>query len=168
MAKFCEYRDLFKWNKQLMEDDWNDGQTYVLKTVHKGKGTEFTNTAKVGDQKNDAHKVALEHKTKATEKDTLGGFECEVKAKNSGEIGYDCKWDYLKQFEGFENVRILGKGACNKNQVPLALGFSYLTDTFKYDCYQDCSKDYGMTFNSTYRATDWMIFGVTKSWKSIM
>lgn len=25
-----------------------------------------------------------------------------------------------------------------------------------------------MTFNSTYRVTDWMIFGVTKSWKSIM
>ena len=42
MAKFCEYRDLFKWNKQLMEDDWNDGQTYVLKTVHKGKGTVST------------------------------------------------------------------------------------------------------------------------------
>lgn len=36
MAKFCEFRDLFKWNKQLMEDDWNDGQAYFLKTVHKG------------------------------------------------------------------------------------------------------------------------------------
>ena len=36
MAKFCEFRDLFKWNKQLMEDDWNDGQAYFLKTVNKG------------------------------------------------------------------------------------------------------------------------------------
>ena len=36
MAKFCEFRDLFKWNKQLMEDDYNDGQAYFLKTVHKG------------------------------------------------------------------------------------------------------------------------------------
>jgi hypothetical protein len=37
MAKFCEYRDLFKWNKGLMEDDWNDGQAYVVKTVNKSK-----------------------------------------------------------------------------------------------------------------------------------
>ena len=46
MAKFCEYRDLFKWNKQLMEDDWNDGQTYVLKTVNKAsdKTVSITNT----------------------------------------------------------------------------------------------------------------------------
>lgn len=37
MAKFCEYRDIFKWNKQLMEDDYNDGQSYFLKTVNKSK-----------------------------------------------------------------------------------------------------------------------------------
>ena len=43
MAKFCEYRDLFKWNKALMEDDWNDGQTYVLKTVNKGPGGTVSN-----------------------------------------------------------------------------------------------------------------------------
>ena len=39
MAKFCEYRDLFKWNKNLMEDDWNDGQAYVLKHTVKGNDT---------------------------------------------------------------------------------------------------------------------------------
>ena len=35
MAKFCEYRDLFKWNKNVMEDDWNDGQAYMLKLAMK-------------------------------------------------------------------------------------------------------------------------------------
>lgn len=35
MAKFVEMRDLFKWNKQLMEDDWNDGQAYVVKATTK-------------------------------------------------------------------------------------------------------------------------------------
>ena len=36
MANFVEYKDMFKWNKGLMEDDWNDGQAYVVKTAHKG------------------------------------------------------------------------------------------------------------------------------------
>lgn len=96
MAKFCEYRDLFKWNKQLMEDDWNDGQTYVVKMVNKKAGAEFTNTAKVADAKSDAHKVALEHKFKVVSKDVANGLEAEVKVKNSGEIAHETKCDYLK------------------------------------------------------------------------
>lgn len=45
----------------------------------------------------------------------MNGFETEFKLKNSGEIAADCKVDYLKQFEGFENVRLLAKGTMNKN-----------------------------------------------------
>jgi len=168
MAKFCEYRDLFKWNKQIMEDDWNDGQTYVLKTTSKCGDAELTNTAKVADQKNDAHKVALEHKTKFVNKEVLNGLETEFKLKNSGEVAYECKSDYLKQFEGFENVRLLGKGALNKNQIPLTAGVSFMNNSVKFDWYNDLSKDYGATMNYTYRATDWMILGVTKSWKSVL
>ena len=43
-----------------------------------------------------------------------------------------------------------------------------MNDTVKYDYYQDASKDYGASMNMTYRATDWMILGGTKSWKSIL
>jgi len=32
------YRDLFKWNKNLMEDDWNDGQHIVIKNKAKKNG----------------------------------------------------------------------------------------------------------------------------------
>ena len=35
MAKFCEYRDMFKFNKNVMEDDWNDGQAYMVKLATK-------------------------------------------------------------------------------------------------------------------------------------
>jgi hypothetical protein len=43
-----------------------------------------------------------------------------------------------------------------------------MTNTVKYDFYGDASKDYGATMNGTYRATDWMILGFTKSWKSML
>jgi len=36
MAKFEKYGDIFSFNKKLMEDDWNDGQKYVLKMKNKG------------------------------------------------------------------------------------------------------------------------------------
>ena len=48
------------------------------------------------------------------------------------------------------------------------MGLSYMNDTVKYDYYQDASKDYGATMNMTYRVTDWLIYGGTKSWKSIL
>ena len=50
----------------------------------------------------------------------------------------------------------------------MTLGLSYMSDTVKYDMYNDCSKDYGMTINMTYRATDHMILGGTKTWKSVL
>lgn len=43
-----------------------------------------------------------------------------------------------------------------------------MNDTVKADFYNDVSKDYGLTVNYTYRPLDWMIFGVTKSWKSVL
>lgn len=110
----------------------------------------------------------MEHKTKIVNKEWLNGLEYEFKFKNSGEVAYDCKMDYLKQFEGFENVRLLAKGTINKNQTPYTMGLSYMNDTVKYDLYQDMSKDYSATQNITYRATDWMIIGGTKSWKSML
>lgn len=109
MAKFCEYRDMFKWNKNVMEDDWNDGQAYMVKLATKNGPAEFTTTAKVAEEKSAAHKLALEWKNKYVDKDALGGLDFEVKVKNSGEVAADYKSDVLKQYEGFENVRLLYK-----------------------------------------------------------
>lgn len=95
MAKFVEYRDLFKWNKDLMEEDWNDGQAYVVKHTTKGAGATFTNTAKAADAKSDSHKVALETKCKYETKE-FNGAVFEGKIKNNGEVSIDYKFDYLK------------------------------------------------------------------------
>lgn len=43
-----------------------------------------------------------------------------------------------------------------------------MSDTIKYDTYNDISKDYGATMNMTWRVTDSMIYGVTKTWKSVL
>lgn len=56
---------------------------------------EFTQTVKVAEPKNDAHKVALEHKSKWVTK-SMGGADMEWKFKNNGEIACDLKFDGLK------------------------------------------------------------------------
>lgn len=33
------YRDFFGFNQKLMEEDWNDGQKYVIKLKQKGDET---------------------------------------------------------------------------------------------------------------------------------
>lgn len=170
MAKFCEYRDLFKWNKQLMEDDWNDGQAYTVKHTLKGEDTEFVTTAKVGEAKSDAHKVSLEHKMTMKTKgaDITGPFDSEVKLKNNGEMACDMKFDFLKSYEGLENVRLLAKGTYNSNATPGSFGFSFLNDTVKYDQLMETTGNNGMKINCTYQAAPWLILGCTKSWKSFM
>ena len=50
--------------------------------------TEFTNTAKLGEAKSDAHKVSLENKSKFTMFDA----EAEWKIKNNGEVTMDMKY----------------------------------------------------------------------------
>ena len=32
------YKDFFKWNRELFEDDWNDGKGYVAKLKAKSSG----------------------------------------------------------------------------------------------------------------------------------
>jgi hypothetical protein len=60
MSSFEDYGDLFKWNRCLMEDDWNDGQQYVLKIKNKGPSTEFATTFKAGQAKDGKHKLSAE------------------------------------------------------------------------------------------------------------
>jgi len=169
MAKFTEYRDIFKWNKQLMEDDWNDGQAYVVKHVMKGDDTEFTTTAKVGEAKGDSHKVSLEHKMKLNQtKDNAYPFDSEIKLKNNGEIHADVKSDFLKSYEGLEHVRVITKGCYNTNATPWSLGFSYMNDTVKTDLLVDTSGDHSATANFNWQVAPWLIFGGTKTWKNAL
>ena len=84
---FENYNDLFKWNKNLMEDDWNDGQHLVVKAKQKGDHHEFANTIKVADAAADgSHKIATEQKLKAD----VGKYaEFEVKMKNHNKFSYE-------------------------------------------------------------------------------
>jgi|DEB0MinimDraft_12_1074336.scaffolds.fasta_scaffold06633_6 hypothetical protein len=89
MSEFEDYSDLFKWNRCLMEDDWNDGKQYVLKIKNKGpQGTEFATSFKVGEEKDGKHKLAAEEKLKFKHPE-CGGMEWEVKLKNDG----SCSWE---------------------------------------------------------------------------
>jgi len=50
MAKFVKFGDMFKWNKNLMEDDFNEGKLYTVK--HKKKldgGAEIETNVKVDE-----------------------------------------------------------------------------------------------------------------------
>ena len=113
MAKFGAYRDLFKFNKTLMEDDYNDGQAYTLKLTNKGdKGFENTLTAKVGEAKDGAHKLALEEKMKEAFTE-LGGMNYEGKWKNNGDMEGEAKYGMFAKVTGLDSVKPIWKVCAN-------------------------------------------------------
>ena len=73
MSKFEDFGDLFNFNRELMEDDYNDGQLYVIKHKKKAGTSEFGTTVKVGEKKDGVSKLALEEKIKAKTKE-FGGW----------------------------------------------------------------------------------------------
>ena len=99
------YRDLFSWNRELFEDDWNDGKLYTIKLKNKGKGMvsdslltlvqDFGTTAKIGAEKDGKHAADFEQKVKVTV-DDASGMECELKAKNNGTFSWTWESDALK------------------------------------------------------------------------
>lgn len=95
MSKFEDFGDLFNFNRDLMEDDYNDGQKYVVKWKKKAGSTEFATTVKVGDAKEGASKLAVEEKLKLKMKEA-GGIQLESKIKNSGDVTYELESDCLK------------------------------------------------------------------------
>jgi len=107
MTKFVQWKDMFDFNKRLMDFDWNDGQAYTLEYKIKKEKYELKNTAKVGEG-NNGHKVGLESKVKFNIEE-FGGLESECKIKNNGEISGEIKSDYLKAFEGFDGVQLAAK-----------------------------------------------------------
>lgn len=62
----------------------------------------------------------------------------------------DVKSDFLKSYEGFENVRLLLKGTYNTGAKPMQLGWSLMNNDVKLDHYVDTSKDYGTVMNMTW------------------
>jgi hypothetical protein len=97
MPKFVEYRDIFKFNKELLEDDYNPGQALVNKTKHTdpaSTGLEVSTTTKVGfPDSNDQSKLAFELKVKADER---ADTKAEVVYKNDGSVSCEVKHDLAK------------------------------------------------------------------------
>jgi len=73
MSKFQDFNDLFDFNRELMDDDYNDGQLYVVKHKKKAGSVEFATTVKVSDPKSGESKLAVEEKLKCKVKE-FGGW----------------------------------------------------------------------------------------------
>jgi len=97
MPKHVEYRDLFKFNKELLDDDYNPGQALVNKTKHtdaSSKGLEVSTTTKVGfPDSNDQSKLAFETKIKS---DSECCGKNEIVYKNDGSLSFENKYDLSK------------------------------------------------------------------------
>lgn len=96
MAKFATFKDMFKWNKNLMEDDFNEGQLYTVK--HKAKLGSFGDletNAKVGEADKGSHKLSTDHKASGDVSD-FGGVKWEFKGKHDGSIEYKEEFRFLQ------------------------------------------------------------------------
>lgn len=90
MSKIENWGDLFKYNKELLEDDFNHGQGVVLKTKSKASDnvTEISSTFKQANvDSNGDGKVAFEAKFKST----TGNHSHEIAAKQDGAVSYEIK-----------------------------------------------------------------------------
>jgi hypothetical protein len=86
---------MFKWNKQLFEDDFNEGKLYTVK--HKkdlGNKTEIETNIKVNEPSGTSHKLAADHKVKGKVAE-FGGVSWEAKIAESGKVAYKQDFNYL-------------------------------------------------------------------------
>jgi len=103
MAKFATFKDMFKWNKNLMEDDFNEGQLYTVK--HKGTfGSfgDFETNVKVGEPDKGSHKLSTDHKISGDVSD-FGGVKWEAKLKHDGSCEYKEELRFLQVSEASPN-----------------------------------------------------------------
>lgn len=134
MATFTTFKDMFKWNKQLMDDDFNAGKAYTVK--HKkdldGGKSEIETNFKVNEAANGSHKLAADHKIKSKFAE-FGGCTFEAKASNEGKIEYKTDWTYLQKYEGLEKMVFKHDGTVNtaKNTIEPKFGFSWSNDKIK-------------------------------------
>lgn len=88
MAKFVKFGDMFKWNKNLLEDDYNEGKLYIVK--HKktlSDSASIETNFKVDEMAKGgaAHKLAADHKLTLNTKE-FGGVKCEMKGTQEGKM----------------------------------------------------------------------------------
>jgi len=134
MATFSSFKDMFKWNKQLFEDDFNEGKLYTVK--HKkdlGNKTEIETNIKVNESSGSSHKLSADHKVKGKVSE-FGGVSWEAKMADSGKVEYKQDFNYLdKEVDGLQgvivhhdcNLNVAKKGMTNK------VGVSWSNDQFK-------------------------------------
>ena len=80
---------LFKFNRSVLEDDWNKGQWLQLKDTRKAHGVELGSTAKVSERsEKGSHNVVIEEKLVINNSEILGGISTETKFKNNGNVDF--------------------------------------------------------------------------------
>lgn len=109
MVKFVDYRDFFKFNKELFEDDYNPGQALVAKTKigsTTDKSFEISNTTKIGNP-DPEHKISnLQNELKYkfnVDKDTTG----EGIVKSDGTMTLELKANMQKFSSAFEGWKAI-------------------------------------------------------------
>jgi len=134
-----------------MEDDFHDGQKYVMKWKKKSGKHEFATTVKVGEEKEGSHKLAVEEKVK-TKMAEMGGMQFECKFKNSGDVSYEMESDCLKGIEGLEGAQLLWKGTISSKNAPFQLGLEFDNDFIKSKTYMTASATPKFLSEFSYRA----------------
>jgi len=105
MPKLDSWADLFKFNKELLDDDYNPGQGLVVKSKYKSidETTEFSNTFKQSTLNADNEaKINLETKIKSS----FSGTTNEFNLKNDGSLSYDLKWDILERKSNVKGLHL--------------------------------------------------------------
>jgi hypothetical protein len=134
MAKFTKFGDMHKFNKTLMEDDFNPGKLYIVK--HKKKldgGAELETNFKVNELKKgeSTHALAADHKVKVKMSE-FGGVDAECKGTQDGKLEFKSEWKGLGKVEGLEGVSVHVDAVVNtgaKKDVCLPkIGVSFAND----------------------------------------
>jgi len=120
------WEDLFKFNTELLNDDYNKGQALVIKTKAKSSDnvTEISTSYKqsVPDAKTGDIKAAFEGKFKSTQ----GIHAHEIVAKNDGSVSYELKSNIsdLTKVKGLTSV-LSGSGSSLGGVPAFKVGAEY-------------------------------------------
>ena len=146
---FEDWRNLFGYNRELFEEDWNDGKLYTVKMKNKGQGVDATTTTKIGPNKDGAHSADFEQKIKYNTK-SMKGMEMEFKAKNNGSVWWESESEALTELdaETFKGHKILTRGSHGQTDKdgkginsPMEIGHQVRNDTIKMQNYFSIEKE---------------------------
>ena len=129
--KLENWGDLFKYSKELLDDDYNHGQSLVVKTKSKATDniTELSTTFKQGspDEKGES-KVGFEAKFKTANGQTTH----ETSAKQDGSVSYELKTplENLFKVNGLNFVANTSASTVGSNPE-FKVGFEYTSSKFR-------------------------------------